>query len=107
MKFMDFSSKFDSLKTISKQHTLIKISIIVYAITFKDVTEVSIRYFECLNYGDKYNTNYRIVSDSHMSCETYKYLSWLFIIVIPILLIYAVVIPIYIINRLRMIFKKD
>ncbi len=49
---MNLSSKFDNLKRISKCLTMIKISIIVYAITFKDVTEGSIRYFECLNYGD-------------------------------------------------------
>ncbi len=52
VKYVDLSYGFDKLKAISKRLTIAKISIIVYAITFKDVTELSIRYFECLNYGD-------------------------------------------------------
>ena len=63
----------NSLVTLNMQ--IISIIVIVLSFCYKDITEASIRMFECINVKDEFEEEFRLTSDYGVDCKstTYKF----------------------------------
>ncbi len=54
-------------------HTVMQTAYIILILQFKDITQSALNLFECINVGDLFNTERRLISDLNKECFGKEY----------------------------------
>lgn len=93
-------------KYIKYSWVLISIFLCILILCFPDIIKVILSMFACENFGDSTITEYRLISDQTIRCNSESHKLWTYFFAIPFLILMGVCFPSYVIINMAWAYYK-